>query len=236
MVLKLFRKKKSDKLSEKQRSLIAHFRPKSPVAEQYRTIRTNMQYATLDPVRLIMVTSTAPGEGKSTTAANVATMLSQQDKRVLLIDADMRRPSTHYTFGVDNTKGLTTMLIQQTPMERVVQKTTVPYLDLLTAGPIPPKPSELLGSDRMDALLEEAKLTYDYVVMDTPPLLAVTDAQVLATKSDGIVLVTSSGSTKYDDAIKAKELLVNVGANILGVVLNKKEKKQGSYYYYYGDR
>ncbi|PTL37373.1 CpsD/CapB family tyrosine-protein kinase [Alkalicoccus saliphilus] len=219
-----------------QRSLIAHFRPKSPVAEQYRTIRTNLQYATLDPARKIVVTSTAPSEGKSTTAANVATMLSQQDKRVLLIDADLRKPTTHYTFTLENHVGLTTMLIHQTKLDRTAQKTAVPYLDVLTSGPIPPKPAELLGSERMDWLLETAQEEYDYVVMDTPPILAVTDAQVLSTKSDGVILVAGSGSTKQDDAVKAKELLTNVSANILGVVLNKRQKKQGGYYYYYGEK
>ncbi|PRO65829.1 CpsD/CapB family tyrosine-protein kinase [Alkalicoccus urumqiensis] len=236
MALNLFRKKKKDHLTEKQRSLIAHFSPKSPISEQYRTIRTNIQFASMDhEVRLLAVTSTAPGEGKSTTAANLATVFAQQDARVLLIDADLRKPTGHYTFQVDNTTGLTNVLTNQAKLEEVTSSTVVPALDILTCGPIPPNPAELLSSKRMDWLLTEARQQYDIIIIDTPPVLAVTDAQVIGNQADGVVLVTSSGTTKQEDAQKAKELLENASANVLGVVLNRKERTQGSYYYYYGN-
>ncbi|QKS72613.1 CpsD/CapB family tyrosine-protein kinase [Paenalkalicoccus suaedae] len=227
------RRKKKDHLTEKQRSLITHFSPKSPVTEQYRTIRTNIQFSSVEePAKVITVTSTAPGEGKSTTAANLAIVFAQQDNRVLLVDGDLRKPTSHYTFQADNKRGLTNVLTNQAALTDVSQKTLVPKLDLLTCGPIPPNPAELLASKRMDWVLQEAKKHYDYIIVDTPPVLAVTDAQILANKTDGVVLVTSNGMTTKDNAKKAKELLTNASARILGVVLNRKDKASGQYYYY----
>ncbi|MDN4523942.1 CpsD/CapB family tyrosine-protein kinase [Fictibacillus fluitans] len=218
-----------------QRSLITHNNPKSPVSEQYRSIRTNIQFSAIDTrLQTILVTSSVSGEGKSTTVANLGVVLAQQGKRVLLIDGDLRKPTVHYTFMVSNIHGLTNVLTRQTSLEGAVVKTDVDGLDVLTSGPIPPNPSELLNSKAMEVLMEEAMSKYDYVLFDSPPVLAVTDAQVLANRCDGVVLVTSSGKTEKEAAMKGKELLDHAQAKILGVVLNQKEANENSYYYYYG--
>ncbi|OIJ11255.1 capsular biosynthesis protein [Anaerobacillus alkalilacustris] len=217
------------------RGLITKVDPKSPISEQYRTIRTNLQFASVDQeLKTIMVTSANPSEGKSTTIANLAVVLSQQGNSVLLIDADMRKPSVHYTFRCQNTKGLTTVLTKQSSLEEAVFASDVENLHILTSGPIPPNPSELLSSKAMELLLTSAKVTYDFVLIDTPPVLAVTDAQVLANICEGVVLVVSSGKTEIEQAVKAKDLLDKSRAKTLGVVLNQKEAKQSQYYYYYG--
>ncbi|WNB92497.1 CpsD/CapB family tyrosine-protein kinase [Bacillus sp. NEB1478] len=218
-----------------QRSLITHNNPKSPISEQYRTIRTNIQFASIDKdFKKLMVTSSGPGEGKSTTAANLAVVLAQQGKRVLLVDGDLRKPTVHYTFKVSNIYGVTNVLTRQVALKDTVVSTNIPDLDVLPSGPVPPNPSELINSKSMDNLIEEASVMYDYVLFDTPPVLAVTDGQLLSHKVDGVILVVSSGKTEIDAAVKAKELLVHAQANIIGTVLNGKEIQNDNYYYYYG--
>jgi protein-tyrosine kinase len=217
------------------RSLITLTSPKSPISEQYRTIRTNIQFSTVDrQIRSILVTSAGPAEGKSTTSANLAVVFAQQGKKVLFIDADLRRSTMHYTFRLDNHVGLTNVLTKQVSLERAVQSTEQENLYVLTSGPIPPNPAELLGSRSMEELLEQAFTQYDIVLFDTPPVLAVTDAQILANLCDGIVLVVSSGKTEIEAAQKAKEALANAKGKLLGVVLNNKKMKESQYYYYYG--
>ncbi|WP_279381937.1 CpsD/CapB family tyrosine-protein kinase [Metabacillus bambusae] len=219
------------------RSLISMTNPKSPIAEQFRTIRTNIQFSNVDEeIQTMIVTSSGPGEGKSTTTANLAVVFSQQGKRVLMIDADLRKPTVHYTFRTENHIGLSNVLTRQTTLEEAVQTTAQENLWLLTSGPIPPNPSELLGSKGMQNLLEKAKDEYDLIIFDTPPVLAVTDAQVLSNLADGVVLVVSSGKTETDAAKKAKELLDSAKAKILGVVLNNKKQEESHYYYYYGGK
>lgn len=228
-------RKAKKSVNKQRRSLITLMAPKSPISEQYRTIRTNIQFSTVDEaIRSIVVTSTAPGEGKSTTVSNLAVVFAQQGKKVLLIDADLRKPTTHYTFQIMNTKGLTNVLTKQIHFHEAVQETVMENLNILTSGPIPPNPSELLASNAMKQLLEEAYKLYDLVLFDAPPILAVTDAQVLANLTDGSILVTSSGSTDKDAALKAKELLENTKSKLLGAILNnKKITNDTSYYYYY---
>lgn len=217
-----------------RRHLIAKNEPKSPITEQYRTIRTNIQYAAVDEaIRSIVVTSTGPGEGKSTTISNLAIVFAQQGKKTLLIDADLRKPTAHYTFQLPNTVGLTSVLTKQVDLMDAVCKTDVDDLFVLTCGPIPPNPAELLASVSMEYLLKEAYGLYDVVLFDTPPLLAVTDAQVLANLAEGSILVTSSGTTDRDGAVKAKDMLMNAKAKLLGVVLNNKEQTKDTHYYYY---
>ena len=228
---------KNDKLLTLKRRLLAHNSPKDPVAEQYRTIRTNIQFSGADQeIKSIVLTSTGPGEGKSTTASNLATVYAQQGLRVLLIDADLRKPTAHYTFRLENHVGLTNVLTKQSTLGQAVQGTEVPELFLLTSGPIPPNPAELLASNNMTELLKEMKEQFDMVIFDTPPVLAVADAQILANQVEGSILVVSSGKTDKEAAIKAKELLLKANAKVLGAVLNNRKMEEGSdyYYYYYG--
>ncbi|MGR3766045.1 CpsD/CapB family tyrosine-protein kinase [Rossellomorea sp. NS-SX7] len=220
-----------------KRKLITKTDPKSPISEQYKTIRTNINFSSVDrDLRSIMVSSSGPGEGKSTTAANLAVVFAQQGKSVLLVDADMRKPTAHYTFNLTNTFGFTTVLTRQKTLREVVHPSDVDHLDLLTCGPVPPNPAELLSSRSMEEFLVDAYGDYDLIIFDTPPVLAVTDAQVLANQCDGTVLVISSGTTEIESAQKAKDLLQATKGKLLGVVLNNREVKDTSYYYYYGKK
>ncbi|MBS4204796.1 CpsD/CapB family tyrosine-protein kinase [Lederbergia citrea] len=218
-----------------KRKLIAMLNPKSPVSEQYRTIRTNIQFSAVDrEIRSLMVTSSGPGEGKSTTAANIAIVFAQQGKSVLLVDADMRKPTVHYTFSMNNAYGLTNVLTRQMRINEAAKVSNLEGLDVLTSGPIPPNPAELLSSNAMKQFFEEAGVQYDLVIFDTPPILAVTDAQVLANQCDGTILVVSSGKADVENVKKTKELLEAANAKTLGVVLNNKKMANNDYYYYYG--
>ncbi|MCD5324118.1 MULTISPECIES: CpsD/CapB family tyrosine-protein kinase [Pontibacillus] len=228
-------RKKNKNFIQKARTLITNSNPKSPISEQYRTIRTNLQFASVDKeTRTILVTSAGPGEGKSMTAANVATVFAQQGKKVLLIDADLRKPTIHYTFRVSNLTGLSNYLVGQNKLSDIVFQSEVENLSVMPCGPIPPNPAEILGSNAMTNLIEEAKNNYDMVIFDTPPVLAVTDSQILANACDGVLLVVRSKQTQHEAAQKAKELLINAQAKLLGVVLNGKNIKKSNYYYYYG--
>lgn len=222
------------KLLDSKRKLIAKYDPKSPISEQYRTIRTNILYSSIDEeIRSLMITSSGPGEGKSTTTANLAVVFSQQGKSVLLVDADLRKPTVHYTFKLTNNIGLTSVLTNQTKLMEAVNKTDENTLYVLPSGPIPPNPSELLGSKAMQHFLEQAFEEFDLIIFDTPPVLAVTDAQILSNICQGTILVVGSGKTEKDLLIKTKELLTATNGKLLGVVLNnKKPDKKGNYYYY----
>lgn len=232
-----FKKNKTVRIIDPARKLIASLDPKSPISEQYRTIRTNIQYSSIDnEIHTIMVTSSGPGEGKSTSAANLAVVFAQLGKKVLLVDADLRKPTAHRTFGINNLFGFTTVLTKQATLIKTVHETEEKDLYILTSGPIPPNPAELLSSKSMEQFIEEAKELFDYVIFDTPPLLAVADPQIIANKVDGSIFVVSSGKTEIEPAKKAKELLVNAQSKMLGVVLNNKEMKSNDYYYYYGTK
>ncbi|MFJ8526843.1 CpsD/CapB family tyrosine-protein kinase [Bacillus sp. NPDC094106] len=231
MVLKsLFKKKKNHR---QRRQLIAHQQPKSPISEQYRNIRTNIEFAAVDTnFQSLIVTSANSGEGKTITAANMAVVFAQQGKKVLLIDADMRKPALHQMFQVDNIFGLTNVLTQSKHFEMCIQKTSVDNLHFLSCGPIPPNPAELLGSKSMQELLTQAYSMYDLVIIDMPPILAVTDAQIMANQCDASVLVVRSGSTEKGATVKAKGLLESAKGKLLGVVLNDCEREQSLYYYH----
>jgi len=228
--------KKSISIQEK-RKLVAKLEPKSPITEQYRTIRTNIQFASVDKeIKSITVTSSGPAEGKSTTIANLAVVFAQQGKKVLLIDADLRRPTAHYMLQLPNTIGLTNILTKQVSLKEAIRETDVEGLFAITSGPLPPNPAELLGSASMEQLIKEVTDLFDIVLFDTPPLLAVTDAQVMADKTDGTILVVSSGRTDREEAKKAKALVESTKGKLLGAILNnKKQDKSTHYYYYYGN-
>jgi capsular exopolysaccharide synthesis family protein len=231
----LFKRKPKSTINANSRKLIAKVNPKSPVSEQYRTIRTNIQFASVDQeYRSIMVTSGGPGEGKSTTAANLAIVFAQQGKTVLLVDADMRKPTVHYTFNFANTTGLTNVLTRQVELKEAVNDSGVDKLHILSSGPIPPNPAELLSSRAMEQFFKDAYEEYDLIIFDTPPVLAVTDGQIMANLCEGTILVVSSGKTEMEAANKAKELLTSAKGKLLGTVLNNKKITDTSYYYYYG--
>ncbi|WP_444684994.1 CpsD/CapB family tyrosine-protein kinase [Alkalicoccus luteus] len=230
------RKKNKQEMSDKQRALITEFQKRSPISEQYRTLRTNIQFASIDkPVRSILVTSSSPGEGKSTTVANLSIVLAQQDNKVLLVDTDLRKPTVHFSFQVPNQAGFTNVLTNQSTFDDMVFETSIANLDVLPSGPLPPNPSELLGSQRMKQFMQHVKDRYDYVIFDAPPVNAVTDAQILAGHTDGVVLVIRSGKTEEDHAERAVESLKKVDANLIGAVLNDRQMEQSQYYYYYGE-
>ncbi|WP_319801594.1 CpsD/CapB family tyrosine-protein kinase [Mesobacillus jeotgali] len=222
---------------DNRRKLVSALDPKSPITEQYRTIRTNIQFASIDKdLNTIMVTSSGPGDGKSTTAANLAVTFAQQGKRVLLVDADLRKPTVHYTFNLTNTIGLTSVLTKQQTLEEAFVESSIPDLSILPSGPVPPNPAELLSSVSMDTFLKQAMELFDHVVFDTPPVLAVADAQILANKCDGVILVVSSGKTEIEEAAKAKEILISSKGKLLGAVLNNKKLTDSDYYYYYAKK
>jgi non-specific protein-tyrosine kinase len=213
--------------------LIALRDPRAPASEAYRTLRTNLQFSSLDkPLHTLLATSTAPDEGKSTTLANLAVIIAQSEQRVILVDCDLRRPTLHTLFNLSNEVGLTSMILAQEDAPPPLQDTGVPGLSLLASGPLPPRPADILGSRRMEAVIARLRAEADIVLFDTPPVVAVTDATVLATKVDGVLLVFQAGKTRRDQARQARQILEKVKANIVGVVLNNAQVEQG--YGYYG--
>lgn len=226
----------SQTINNRRRPIITEINPKSNVSEAYRTLRTNIQFSVVDEaMSVLMITSAGPQEGKSTTVANLAVTYAQAEHKVLIIDCDLRLPSMHYTFRRSNIHGLSNLLSNQIELQDIIQQTHIPNLHLITSGPIPPNPSEMLGSKRMTEILEQLKQQYDIILIDTPPALAVTDAQILATKSDGVIIVIDAGKVKRDIALKVKNNLERVQARIIGTVLNNaKIDQESSYYYYYG--
>lgn len=207
--------------------------PKSHAAEAFRTLRTNIQFSSLDEdIRTIVVTSTQPGEGKSTVISNLAVTMAQSGKKVLLIDCDLRKPTIHKKLGVSNKEGLTSVLSKEKGLDEVIKSTDIKNFYILTSGPIPPNPADLLGSKKMKSLVEELHEFFDVILMDAPPVLAVTDAQVLSTFCNGVVFVVSHGQAEKQAVVRAKELIDKVGGKIIGVVINKVPSNTKSYYYY----
>lgn len=214
--------------------------PRSAAAEAYRTLRVNIQFASPDhPLRTILATSAGPDDGKSTTLANLAIALAETGAPTLLVDCDLRRPSLHTLFGLPNEAGLTSLMLAGTAMPDAaglpLQATVVPNLRLLPSGPLPPNPAELLASRRMADLLTLLAEQATYVLFDTPPILAVADAAVLAPRVDGVLLVVRAGKTRRDLAVKARKMLEQVKANLVGAVLTD-ATLEGSAYAYYGKK
>lgn len=203
-------------------ALITLREPQSPAAEAYRTLRMNLQFAALDSeLRTLLVTSPGPGEGKTTTLANLAVTMAQVDQRVIVVDCDLRKPHIHRLFGLPNDLGLTTMMLEDEALASPpLQETVVEGLRVLTSGPLPPRPADLLGSKRMHQVIRELCEQADIVLFDAPPVMTVTDAAVLATGVDGVLLVVSAGETKRDHAAGALERLQKINANVVGAVLN----------------
>lgn len=213
---------------------------KSNLAEAFRTLRTNIQFSSIDSkLRSIVVTSSKPDEGKSTVIQNLAISMALTNVKVLLIDADLRKPTIYKYFNIGNNSGLTNILMNQAEEEKIVHMIPeVPDLHVMTSGPIPPNPSELLSSQRMAHFLERITEKYDLVLVDSPPVGVVTDAAILSTMVDGTLLVCRQEETNINELVQAKENLEKVNANILGVVLNSVKrtgKKYDYQYYHYGE-
>ncbi len=225
---------KKSKMNKDARKLITVTQPKSPVAEQYRTIRTNIEFMAVDrEIQAILVTSATQGEGKSTTSSNLAVAYAQQGKKVLIIDTDMRRPTVHYTFKVANGLGLSSLLTRQAEKEKAILPTKVDNLSILTAGPIPPNPAELLSSRAMEHLVSQLRADFDVIIFDAPPLLQVADSRITSKLTDGVVLVVGCTTSDRQRVLKAKDQLDLAEAKILGVVLNRRELTDDSAYQYY---
>lgn len=222
-----------------RRDLIAHYELRSSASEAYRTIRTGVLFSSPDrKVHSMLVTSAYPSEGKTITATNLATVLAQGGDSVLIVDADLRRPRIHKSFKIDNAKGLTNLLIGEASMDEVIQKSPIENLYILPSGPIPPNPSELLGSKSMDELVEKLRGKYDRIIFDSPPMVAVTDARIIATKVDGCICVIHAAKSDVRGTKRAKEQLEDIGGRFIGAVLNNvsmdKRTAYGYYYYRYG--
>jgi non-specific protein-tyrosine kinase len=196
--------------------------PRSPATEAYRTLRTNLTFAALDkPIETLVVTSAAPGEGKSTVLANLAVTMAQGGRRTILVDADLRRPGLHEIFGIVNDRGLTTMIVEEAVLDDPpLIDVGVDNLWLMPSGPMPPNPADILGSRKMEEVIAALRARADLVLFDAPPIIAVTDAAVLGTKVDGVLLVVCAGRTRREHAQRARELLERVHVRIVGAVLN----------------
>jgi capsular exopolysaccharide synthesis family protein len=215
--------------------LVTQMRPQSQMAESYRALRTSLLLSSLGaPPKVIMVTSARPQEGKTTTAINSAIVLAQKGVRVLLVDADLRRPSVHKTLGMGPRSGLSNVLTGNSTLEQAIAPSPIlPNLFVLAAGSPPPNPAELLASSNMKDVLNELREQFDHVVIDTPPTLSVTDAVVLSPRVDAIILVIRSGQTTKQALRRARDILTQVNAHVTGVLLNAVDLTSPDYYYYY---
>jgi capsular exopolysaccharide synthesis family protein len=214
---------------------IAKTKPRSPITEAFRSLRTNIQFTSVDrPVQSILITSPSPKDGKSTVAANLSVVFAQSDRRVVLIDADLHRPKQHTLLGVSNRRGLSELFTQPVIMlNGNLRETNVPNLSVLTSGSLPPNPAELLGSDKMLQILSQVNKQAEIIVIDSPPLMAVTDAAVLSSRADGVLLVIRPSVTKLQACKQTIEQLNHLGANVLGYVLNEVNVKKSGYKYTY---
>lgn len=237
----MFKKKSKTQLASQKTaavSLISLLNSRSTIAEQYRTIRTNIQFAASSdhPVKSIVITSSGPSEGKSLTAANLAIVFAKSGKKTLLLDGDMRKSTVWETFRLSNQKGLSTLLVSPDDIADSIQKTTIDNLSVLTSGPQPPNPSELLGSTREEVIMDQLTRLFDVIIVDMPPVVTVTDAQIVASKADGTILVAREGVSEKAALLKAKQLLEIAHARILGVVYNGVDSANDAGYYYYSDK
>ena len=213
-------------------NLIAHTNRKSPISEAYRTLRTNIQFSSIDKkVKTMAVTSSGPSEGKTTTITNLAETFAQAGNRVIIVDADLRRPRVHKIYGLEASEGLTNVLAGQKDLKQVI-RISESDVHIITSGPIPPNPSELLGSQKMQELIQVLEEHYDIVLFDAPPVNAVTDAAILSTLVDGIIFVVASGRTEIENGKHAMKSLEAVNANVLGVVMTMIPVSKKGYYGY----
>jgi len=226
--------KVTGRMSEIDKDMLVHKRPKDPVAEAFRSIRTSVLFCFPEDAsaKSIVITSPGPQEGKTTSLCNFAIALAQNEKRVLLVDADMRKPRLHQVFRKKNERGLSNYLIRQVELEHVVQETKIKNLYLVSGGPHPPNPSELLSRPRLKEFIELAKNKFDYVIFDTPPIAVVTDAAILSGMTDGTIVIVESGKSKKVVFPMISNTLKDTKANVLGAIINRVSLTSSSYYYY----
>ena len=226
---------RQSRTTERHENLVTVLNQNSNISEVYRMVRTNLDFMSLDePIRSMVVTSTMPGEGKTVTGANLAIVSAQAGRRTIIVDADLRKPMMHRVFQTSNLKGLTTTLLKQTDLEDTIHHTKIENLDLITSGPIPPNPAEVVGSRAMKELILHLRDTYDLVLVDSPPVMSVVDARLLGQSVDGLLFVVSANQVSRSALKKARESLDLVSVRVVGAVLNKKRvNKRDGYYYYY---
>lgn len=227
--------KKNEKRKKLQTPLFVEDKPKSIVSEKVRGIRSNIMFSGVEEIRSIIVTSEKPAAGKSIVSANIAITYAQAGYKTLIIDGDMRKPTQHYHFETTNYDGLSNLIIGKSDFDRAIRSTRINNLDLLTSGPIPPNPSELIASVRFENILNKLLGIYDFILIDTPPVISVTDAQVYLRNVEDCVLVIDTEHNNKSEIKKAKRLIEQADGYLLGAILNKTSKEKLSTYYYYGD-
>ncbi|MDW3990625.1 polysaccharide biosynthesis tyrosine autokinase [Staphylococcus saprophyticus] len=217
--------------------LYVHDKPKSTVSEKFRGIRSNIMFSSAEKeIQSLLITSEKPSSGKSIISANIAVTYAQAGYKTLIIDGDMRKPTQHYIFDLPNNSGLSNLIVNKATYTESIKETKVQNLSILTAGPTPPNPSELIASTQFDEIYNELLSDYDFIVVDTPPVNTVTDAQVYAQTIQNCALVIDVEKNNKNEVKKAKDLINKAGGKLLGAILNKTAiDKSSSYYYYYGD-
>jgi len=223
-----------------EKAAVCFQKPTSPMAESFRALRTSIIFSSPEdkPLKSILVTSSIPGEGKSFLSMNLAIIFSQMNEKVILIDGDMRRPKLHKNMDLDNKEGLSTYLIGSADLDAIIKSAAVPGLSVITSGPIPPNPSELLSSTKVGALIREVSSKYDRIIIDAPPGFSVADTLLLANIVDGVVLLIKGGSTRLDPVLSTKKKIIDTKAKIIGAVINNihPEKEDKYYYYHYSEK
>lgn len=213
--------------------VISELNPKSPMAEAFRILRTNLRFTAVDkPYKSLLITSAGPSEGKSTTIANLGTVMAQAGVRVIIVDCDLRKAQQHKMFGLNNDMGMTNILVGAKEIDQVIKETDIPNLRVITSGPFPPNPAELLGSEKMKAVFRTLDGMADIVLVDSPPVLMVADAALISSLMDGVIMVIRAAVTKIDAVKQALEHLKKANARVIGSVLNSLEGSSGQYYYY----
>lgn len=229
-------KRKKEKRKALNTPLYVEDKPKSIVSEKLRGIRSNIMFSNAEEIKSVLITSEKPAAGKSIVSANIAITYAQAGYKTLIIDGDMRKPTQHYHFETSNYDGLSNLIIGKSEFDKAIRATRVDNLDLLTSGPVPPNPSELIASKNFRKIFEVLQDEYDFILIDTPPIVSVTDAQVFLQYVPNCVMVIDAQKNNKNEVKKAKQLIEQADGHVIGAVLNKTaEEKSSNYYYYYGE-